>query len=234
MTSSVTSWDRIVAEFTSDYSVSAVDLRGHGLSSKPKEGYRWADDYAADVVAFINEVFQEPVILVGHSLGAMIAPAVAVNAPDKVRAIVMEDPPAFRPSEDHQATRSRFVPVLEMKRMPYAQRLEIMMKEQGMGHDAAVVRADNLELLSESVLLELLQGVTAYKPADYFPRVSCPSMVILGNPELGAVVDVEDRPRLRSLLPQARVIEWDDVGHGIHAEQPERFVSEVKGFLSEL
>ena len=73
----------------------AFDFRGHGLSSKPDSGYTWANHYGADIVAFVNEHVNEPAILIGHSLGAMVTVPVAVNAPDKVRAVVLEDPPAF-------------------------------------------------------------------------------------------------------------------------------------------
>ncbi len=234
VTGSLNSWDPIAPAFASDYSVMAFDLRGHGQSSKPERGYTWAGDYAADIVAFVNEHVSERVILVGHSLGAMVSPPVAVGASEMVRAIVMEDPPAFAPSEDRQQTSDRFRPILAVKRLPREMRVERLMETMGITREAAIQRADNLEAMAEQVLTELLEGGNAYRPDDWFPRVSCPSLVILGHPERGGVIAWDDRPRLRRLLPDAKVVEWDDVGHGIHAEQPERFIAEVKAFLSGL
>ena len=92
---------------------------------------------------------------------------------------------------------------------------------------AAVLRADKLEAMNEQVLVELLGGKTAYDPEEWLPRVACPVLVFLGNPELGGVVDRKDRPRLRRLLQNASVIEFEDAGHSI----PDRFVQELRAFL---
>lgn len=233
VTSSNASWDAIAPEFVADYTVFTFDLRGHGQSSKPKGGYNWLN-YAADITDFVKSHLDAPAIILGHSLGAMLTPLIAASAPEKVRAIVMEDPPAFRPREDRSHTPSRFAPVLEVKRRPYEERVKFAIESQGRSPEAARQYAEDLEALSEHVLLELLAGGTAYSADDWFPKVSCPSLVILGNTERGGVVDVKDRARLRNLLKDTKLVEWDDVGHGIHREQPARFVNEVKAFLKGL
>ena len=56
-----------------DYRVMAVP-RGHGQSDKPATGYSWGSDYAEDISAFITEQLDEPAIVLGHSLGAVVAP----------------------------------------------------------------------------------------------------------------------------------------------------------------
>ena len=234
VTGSCRAWEAIAPSFTSQYSVMAFDLRGHGLSSKPDSGYNWVDDYAADLVDFLNNHMDEKVLLVGHSLGAVVSIPIAVGAADKVRAIVLEDPPAFAPSEDVNHTSDRFKPTLAIKSLPLDMRIERIMETMGVDRDAATLRADNLEAMSENVLIELIEGNTAYKAADWLPRVSCPNLVILGNPVRGGVVAHDDRPRLRRLLNDMTLVEWDDVGHGIHGEQPERFTSEVRKFLRDL
>ena len=40
-----------------------------------------------------------------------------------------------------------------------------------------------------------------------------------------------DWPRLQRLLKGASVIEWPDVGHSIHSQQPERFIGELRAFF---
>ena len=113
-------------------------------------------DYASDIVDFVKDYVNEPVLLVGHSLGAMIVPIVAMNVPDKVRAIVMEDPPAFIPTESSEDIRNRFEPVLEIKRRPHAERVKYFIESQGKTPGTAQQNADDLEAMSEHVLLELL------------------------------------------------------------------------------
>jgi pimeloyl-ACP methyl ester carboxylesterase len=233
ITGSSNSWDAIAPSFVDDYHVMAFDLRGHGQSGKPDGGYSWESDYARDISAFITEQLDEPAIVVGHSLGATVSAPAAVQAGDAVRAIVMEDPPAFV-SDDEDAPRVRFASVLTVKALPFDDRIEELMKTMNIAREAATIRAENLENMSESVMTELFAGGSSYRPDDLLPKVARPTLVILGNPNKGGVVDWTDRPRLQRLLEGSKILEWPEVGHGIHSEAPERFIATVSDFLKTL
>jgi pimeloyl-ACP methyl ester carboxylesterase len=70
-----------------------LDLRGHGGSDRTPDHYR-VRDYAEDVAEYLDALPEhEPAVLIGHSLGAVTAAAVAARRPDRVHAIVLEDPP---------------------------------------------------------------------------------------------------------------------------------------------
>src|SRR4029453_4113097 len=62
----------LIPGFAPWWHVHALDLRGHGLSDRRKGEDRVAD-YARDVVRLLEARWREPVILYGHSLGAMVA-----------------------------------------------------------------------------------------------------------------------------------------------------------------
>jgi pimeloyl-ACP methyl ester carboxylesterase len=72
--------------------VHALDFPGHGRSQRTPDRYRVVD-YVRIAAALLRERFSEPVVVYGHSLGAMVAAGVAAEVPASVRAIVMEDPP---------------------------------------------------------------------------------------------------------------------------------------------
>ncbi len=58
------------------YRVVTLDARGHGLSSKPPEPEAYADDaMKRDVVALLDHLGLDDVLLVGYSMGAHLAPA---------------------------------------------------------------------------------------------------------------------------------------------------------------
>ena len=231
VTGSCSAWDDIAPQFAAEYRVMAFDFRGHGLSSKPDHGYTWTDHYAADLVEFVDVHIDEPAVVIGSSLGAVVSAPIAVGAGEKVRGIVMSDPPVFVAFEDPEHTRNRFTPTLALKRLPYEQRIEKLREDGNSDPNAVRARADNLENMSEQVLVEMIEGKTAYSADEWLPKVSCPALVILGNPELGGVVRREDRPRLRQLLRDVTLVEFEDAGHGVHRDQPDRFVKEVKTFL---
>src|SRR3954471_8978915 len=85
-------WLSVMPDLALRWRLFALDLRGHGRSGRADGRYRLTD-YAGDVTAFLQRRAGEPAVVVGHSLGAMIAIAVAAEAPDFVRAVVLEDPP---------------------------------------------------------------------------------------------------------------------------------------------
>ena len=71
------------------YRVVAVDLRGHGASPRAVAGLS-----AADLAADVAETVEGPVdMLVGHSLGALVALELVVRRPGFARRLVVEDPP---------------------------------------------------------------------------------------------------------------------------------------------
>jgi len=74
------------------WEINALDFRGHGSSDRTPGKYL-VRDYVRDAVALVREHVRRPVILYGHSLGALVAAATAAELPDLVRGAVLEDPP---------------------------------------------------------------------------------------------------------------------------------------------
>jgi pimeloyl-ACP methyl ester carboxylesterase len=74
-----------------DFRVTAYDLRGHGASDAPAEGYTSAD-MAQDFERLHAALELEPAFLVGHSFGAVVAMHAAVLYPQRVRGLILSDP----------------------------------------------------------------------------------------------------------------------------------------------
>src|SRR5918994_2215216 len=81
-------FSRVLHLLSPSYHAFAPDERGHGDSDKPECCYT-ADDYAADVDAFMDEVGLEEATLVGDSSGGMIAQRVALDYPHRVSRLVL-------------------------------------------------------------------------------------------------------------------------------------------------
>lgn len=88
------SWSRVLPSLAERYHVFAVDCYGHGGSAWVPEKYT-AKALAADMVTFLDQVVGRPATIAGHSSGGLIAAAIAAQAPDRVRGVVLEDPPFF-------------------------------------------------------------------------------------------------------------------------------------------
>ena len=83
------SWQ--LAHFADRFRVIALDLRGHGRSSVPASGYEPLA-FATDIAYLLDLLDCRPVIAVGHSMGALVLSALAVEHAERVRALVAADP----------------------------------------------------------------------------------------------------------------------------------------------
>jgi pimeloyl-ACP methyl ester carboxylesterase len=234
-------WLPVMTAFAAEWRVYALDLRGHGRSGRVAGAYR-AVDYAADVVAFLRRRVGEPAVVVGHSLGAIVAIAVAADAPEAVRAVVLEDPPlgsfddlavADRPEQPlFTAWRD-----LAAAGLPPAQ-LFAALAEREPDVDVAALGAWALSLsqMDPGVLTAMLEDRArdGYGLAGRLRRIACPVLLQQGNVELGAAVDDARVARARALLARCTFEHFPDVGHMIHPEQPFAFCRSVRAFLGSL
>ncbi len=97
LTSSALSWRNVAPALGERFRVIAPDARGHGGSS-------WTPDYsfeamADDVAAFLERVGVLAAIVVGHSMGALTAYALAARRPELVRLLVLEEIPPPVPAD---------------------------------------------------------------------------------------------------------------------------------------
>ena len=88
-------WDTVASALFSTRTVHAVNLRGHGLSDWP--GTYSIELLANDVSDLLPRLGDRPVDLVGHSLGGLVAIAVAASHPELLRRLVLEDVGLLRP-----------------------------------------------------------------------------------------------------------------------------------------
>jgi pimeloyl-ACP methyl ester carboxylesterase len=82
-------WDAVASTLHSSRTVYAVSLRGHGASDWP--GRYSIQAMADDVTGLLRQLDDRPVDLVGHSLGGLVACAIAAADPELVHRLVLED-----------------------------------------------------------------------------------------------------------------------------------------------
>ena len=137
------------------YAVVTFDLRGHGHSPGPRGHIRRFNDYVADTGAFLARVGRtfpgRPVLLLGHSMGGLIAVAFAEQggeATRKIAGLVLSSPfvgvrlPV--PAIQVKAARllSRIVPTLRMTNP---------LRNEQLSHDPVVVAAAGADPLNHRV-----------------------------------------------------------------------------------
>jgi pimeloyl-ACP methyl ester carboxylesterase len=250
LSSARSTWARFVPAFAADYRVLTLDHRGHGESGHAPGTYT-LDHYAPDAVELCERVVGEPAVLIGHSLGGVIAHTVAWARPDLVRGVLLEDPPLYLGARDLADdsftvifTLMRQVIIDLQSRQAPLEDYQTMMasapSRTGKGTMADLfgeagtrAQARAMAHLDPEVYSAAIDGTGLAGAAPGTP-LSCPIRVLRADPALGPAFTAEHEVRFRATNPHAVVREIEGASHLIHDEQPERFLSEVCALLDEL
>src|SRR5262245_46357521 len=72
-----------------DFQVIEMDVRGHGLSDKPKKEELYGDELVEDVARLLDHLKIKKAQIVGYSMGGIIAGKFVVKYPDRVRSLTL-------------------------------------------------------------------------------------------------------------------------------------------------
>lgn len=222
-------WDLNLPHLPRRFHAYALDQRGHGDSSRPACCYTQSD-FAADVVAFLDAMGVQRATLVGHSMGSFIAQQTALEYPARVEALVLVgSAPTVAGNEValwlQDAVNAQTDPVDPA-----------FIREFQSGTFYRPVPPSYLDtLVAESSKLpahvwkDALAGLLAENHAARLGEITVPTLVLSGDQD--GFFSVEQGRALAEALPHATFVLYEGTGHGIHAEQPHRFVHDVQRFL---
>ncbi|MET7475989.1 alpha/beta hydrolase [Streptomyces sp. NPDC005648] len=236
-------WSAQVGAFSARHRVIVPDLRGHGRSSGLTGGQR-PRDFAADLVELVDELGAGPVVVVGHSLGGLVASVLAVEHPSLVRAVVTVDPSygfeaefapqlaaAFR-VPDPVATAAAVLGGLENTAAagPEADALRVWHRRRILGMDPMTVRDVFHGLFDETaVALTVRPGAETY-----LSRRACPVLSLNASGSLKTKgIDGAWEESL-STHPYSASVVLDGVGHWLFQERPAEFNALVLGWIEGL
>jgi pimeloyl-ACP methyl ester carboxylesterase len=209
----------------------AITLRGHGASSKPDGGYRYAD-MAEDVCAFMDALEMPAAVIVGHSMGSMVAQRFATLHTHRVAGLVLMG--AFRTIHAHAGVQEFWDTALSTLTDPVNPRFVREFQESTL---ARPVPPEFLEtVVSESLQVparvwrETFQGCLETRDfSDELARVGAPTLIAWG--ELDTYASREDQDALQAAIAGSRLVTYSDGGHAFHWEDPERFAADLLEFV---
>jgi pimeloyl-ACP methyl ester carboxylesterase len=192
----------------------------------------------------------EPAWLFGHSLGAMCALAAAVEAPERVRGIILEDPP-FHSMGDHIRETPWHAQFLGMQAAAraggtvesIAERLAAIRlpARQGGGFttlgelrskEALAFSASCLAMIDPEVFTPLIEGhwLDGYDYAALLARVQCPVLLLQADPAAGGALSDEHARLAAAAARDCRLERFPGAGHQIRASRLGEVVRLVREF----
>ena len=222
-------WQAVSRRLAPHFHLYMLDLRGHGESGKPTHGYSLAH-YAADVEDFIEALSLTGAVLLGSSLGGMVA--IMVEAPDDIvtHRIVVDPPLTGGPVRDAETWRD----ILRLKHGPVRALTEYLRRMNPRG-GALLMRmmAEMWHEAADGVLQELLDHEADYFAVDNALRaIDAPTLILQADPELGGVLSSDEAQRAVQLLQRGSLTYMPGAGHAIHAYKPAEFARIVQEFAA--
>lgn len=229
-------WTYQLPVFSQHHRCLAVDHRGHGQSDKPEGGYA-IGEMAADVVAILDDAGVDRAVLVGNSIGGMVAMQTALDAPDRVIANLIlssgtnigADTPPEVAEAMQQDWRAVFSGLLDsaVSAKSKQNRPEIQAFMEG------CFRTESN--FTEQVFWTSMadpEGVFNWNISDRLKDISQPTLIIAGE-EDGATT-VAHNQFLADNIPNAEIKIYSDIAHFCQLENPQQFNSDLESFLQKV
>jgi rifampin ADP-ribosylating transferase len=203
----------------------ALTQRGHGDADKPASGYT-IEHFAADVAAFMDAVALERAVIVGSSSGGYVGQRFALDHPERTKGLVLIGVPrSFRDKpavSDFAESVSGLVDPVD----------PAFVREFVEGTLFGAVPPDFLEeMIGESLKVPArvwkatLQGLVDAVPPTESGAITAPTLILRGDRD--GFLDRSDQEALAAAIPGSRLVTYEDTGHLIHWEQPERVAADL-------
>jgi len=230
-------WEPLLPELTRAWHVVAVDHRGHGESARTPGAYR-VTDYARHVAEFVGANFDTPLVVFGHSLGAMVALHLAAECPERIAGAVLEDPPFHTMGRNIAATpyRTQFAGMQSVARRggDVEAMTDALADIRLPGPNGEVRLGDvrdreSLRFSSEclaqadpDIFTPLVAGawLDGFDHAELWLRVKHPLLLLQGDARNGGALTDDDAALAERTLAQGRRVHFPGVGHQIHRTNP--------------
>jgi len=219
---------REVADHFAHVQTVCYDKRGHGLSDAPPAPYS-LHDHTNDLVGLLDHLALDQIVLVGVSVGGMIALDTAAQYPERVRAMVLLDTAGKIGDEESWNTR---INVLEAHGMAH---LADAILERWFAPDAPeLLRQAGYNVLTRTTLAGYTGTCAALRDADLRPTLASltmPTLVLCGAAD--SATPPELVRGLADALPNASFQQIEGAGHLPGWEQPQATAEAIKTFLSQ-
>ncbi len=229
-------WRTVVPELSRYHRVISFDLLGHGGSDKPREGYS-IEEQGRLIAEALRELRADNVTLVGHSLGGLVATAVAETDPFAFRGLVLISTPTQQSHNRPPAiAKLMFTPVI-------GHTIYTLTPSSMLSESATIAFSDTVvpppDLLADIPVMTYNSMTATSRAAEQFMETEPGLVARLRELELPVLAIWGDDDRLwdrasaddYKVLPAATVKMIAGAGHCPHVESPTEVTRLLREFV---
>ncbi|MEC4890112.1 MAG: alpha/beta hydrolase [Nitrospira sp.] len=215
-----------LSAYSPDFRGIAVDLRGYGDSEKPAGGFT-IKQFSKDLIALADALGIEKPVWVGVSMGGMILQQLAIDYPDRVRALVLVS------TTDGAMVLDKDLPTIGNPRDFRDVSRNIIVESFPPGTAPALYQPllDRIPTWNATVLREALTDMARANVHGQIAQITAPTLVVVGAKDEVATPAIARG--IQSQIAGARLVEFN-TGHFMMAEDPEGFRTALGRFLQSL
>ncbi len=224
------SFERVLPNLPESVHAFALTFRGHGDSSRPAEGYLY-QDFAKDVVEFMDLNNLDSTIIVACSTGCYVAEFLAAEHPERVEGLILVSFP-YSQSENQALNEFREY-VLSSLEDPVPVEFVREFQESTL---VQTVPEDFLEAMIEeslkmpaSVWKAMIKGFLQDDPYRAVKKFKTPTLLVWGDQD--SMSNKSDQNELQRIIENSKLLVYEGVGHAVHWEEPEKFTSDLLSFI---
>jgi pimeloyl-ACP methyl ester carboxylesterase len=237
-------WLENIPAFMDDHRVIAVDLPGFGESPMPREKITIAG-YGQFLDRLFDALEIDGAAVVGNSMGGFVAAETAITFPHRVERLVLVAAAGL--SIEHQRNDGvlRALEVTEnlaqygiawglsragwLTKRPRGRKiLMAFVAAHPEDLDPALVH-EQIAGAGKPGFVPALDALTSYPIRDRLGDIGCPTLIVWGPKDM--LVPVKDAHEFDKLIPESRLIIYEETGHVPMLERPERFNADLREFV---
>ena len=205
-----------------------MDQRGHGDSERPACCYT-IDDFAADIVAFLDGVEVERATLVGHSASGFIARRVAETHPERVARLVLINCAVALPLKVRREMQAAVQALQDPLPVAFVRELHASVAHLPLPEPIFERLVAQSLKAPARVWTSALEGLLGFDDVADLGRIVAPTLLLWG--ERDGLFSREEQERLAAAIPGARLRVVPETGHSPHLERPERVTDDLDAFM---
>jgi pimeloyl-ACP methyl ester carboxylesterase len=196
----------------------AVTQRGHGQSSKPRDGYS-LDALAADAKAFLDAMHIDRAVVAGHSMGAAVAALLAAARPERVAGLALLG--AFADFRENDGVIELWQDVRDLTDPidpEFARAFQLSTIARMVDDDFIDLVVADSQALPSSAWRGLVDAFLASNLPAAYRKIDAPTALIWGDAD--AFVPHSEQQAMLSAIRRATLHALGDTGHAVHWDRP--------------